>query len=207
MASENHTEQSESDDSTLEDFNVRSITLQLQNQMVGTLPSCILRMFLDDASVRLFDNICGLFKLYSGSSRLATMYIKRIVKMNVRLTIYSSSDILNEEEVNLTYDFHDRCHLAAEIVLRLGRPTHRLMPGVTPTIEKLLQTVEESRDLALRIMERHLSEQTREKFREAVDRFTKMDFFNCIFGEEDSYKELMEKIYNDIEDLMDRGLF
>ncbi|VDP83857.1 unnamed protein product [Echinostoma caproni] len=196
----------EADDGA-ESFNVKSITLQLQSKLVNALPNRILRLFLDDASVRLFDNICALLKMYTGCVKTASMTTKRLFKMNVRLAIYSSTDVLNEHEQNMTFDFHDRCHQAAEIVLRLGRPKRRLLPGISPTIQKLIQSVDEAKCLALAITERHMSENAREKFRSCVDELNNQAFFITIFGKDLRYRELMEKVYDDVEDLMDRGLF
>ncbi|TPP61092.1 Tumor necrosis factor alpha-induced protein 8 protein 2 [Fasciola gigantica] len=190
-----------------ETFNVKSITLNLQRKFMNSIPNGLLRLFLDDSSVRLFDNICALLKLYTGCTKTASQTTKRLFKMNVRLAIYSTADILNNEEQNMIYDFHDRCHQAAEIVLRLGRPKRRLLPGVSPTINKLIQSVDEAKSLALSITERHMDENTREKFRTCVEELNNQEFFTTIFGKDERYRELMEKVYDDVEDLMDRGLF
>ncbi|GAA32761.1 Tumor necrosis factor alpha-induced protein 8-like protein 1 [Clonorchis sinensis] len=194
-------------DDTVEHFNVRAIALRMQSQMVGNVPSGILRLFLDEASVRLFTNICKLLRLYTGSNKTAVAYTKRIVKMNIRLTAFSTADVLNDEEDDMACDFHDRCHLAAEILLRLGRPKRRLLPGVTPTIDKLVDAIQSAKSLALKITERHLKQTTRDKFREAVDFFLNPQFFTTVFSEQECYKGLLEDIYDSIEDLIDRGLF
>ncbi|KAA0196946.1 Tumor necrosis factor alpha-induced protein 8 protein 2 [Fasciolopsis buskii] len=198
---------SQDEDECTEPFSVKSITFHLQRKLLNNLPNGLIRLFLDNSSVRLFDSICALLKLYTGCAKTASQTTKRLFKMNVRLAVYSTTDMLSEDEQNMIYDFHDRCHQAAEIVLRLGRPRRRLMPGVSPTLDKLIQTVDEAKSLALAITERHVGENTREKFRTCVEELNNMDFFSTIFGQDERYKELMEKVYDDVEDLMDRGLF
>ncbi|CAH8493045.1 unnamed protein product [Dicrocoelium dendriticum] len=190
---------------TSESFSVRTITLHMQSKLLDSLPQGILRFFLDDASVRLFDNICKVLQIYSGCHKTAVLYTKRVVKMNIRLTIYSSSDALTDEESSLVYDFHEQSHLTAELVLRLGRPKRCLLPGVKPSIEKLHQTVNTVSDLLTGIMKRHVKATTMEKFQESADYFGNVSFLVAIFREE-KYRQTLDMICDDIEDLMDRGL-
>ncbi|CAL8075972.1 unnamed protein product [Calicophoron daubneyi] len=188
-------------------LSIRSLALQLQNKVVSTLPSGVLKFFMDDAAVRLFDNICRVLNIYAGSPVLANTHTKRMVKMNFQLALQSSSNGLSEEESNLSCDFHDRCHQAAEILLRLGRPKRCLLPGVRPSKEKLIEVINEAKDLVLRAMDAHLKEQTKAKFRESVEYFANRDFMYTVLGNDARYKVVLEQIYTDLEDLMDRGLF
>ncbi|CAH8638124.1 unnamed protein product [Schistosoma margrebowiei] len=194
------------EDST-ERFDPQSISLRAQKKLVGNLPKGIIKLFLDDSSARLFENIFSLIKQYTGNNKLAAYLTKQAIKLNVKALILISNDILSDEQLNHAYEFHEKCHQIAEIALRLGRPKRRLMPGVEPSIDKLIQTMKEANQTLIEAVKHHISQQSQDKFKEFSEFFCRREFVVEVFTNKVKYSMHMEKIYDDLEDMMDRGLF
>ncbi|CAH8870425.1 unnamed protein product [Trichobilharzia szidati] len=194
-------------DDTVERFDPQSISLRAQKKLVGSLPKGIIKLFLDESSARLFENIFSLIKQYTGSSKLAAYLTKQAIKLNVKALILISNNILSDEELNHAYEFHEKCHQVAEISLRLGRPKRRLLPGVEPSIDKLIQMMKEANQTLVDAVKQHISQASQDKFKEFSDFFCQREFVVEVFTNKNKYAAHMEKIYDDLEDMMDRGLF
>lgn len=189
-------------------FNVHAISLNLQQKLMSVLPNQVVRLFLDEAAVRLFDNICRALAVYMGSTAIASKYTKRIVKMNMRIEIFAANEKLSKEEMELSYDFHEKCHYIAEIVVKLAAPHARtLATSFKPTIDTLLEAIQQAETLALQIGKAHLDDATVKKFSEALQCFCDKGLFTALFGDDQKYTEYKERIYDDLQDLLDRGIF
>ncbi|KAK4467441.1 hypothetical protein MN116_009062 [Schistosoma mekongi] len=149
---------SQTTEDLVEHFDPQSISLRAQKKLVGSLLKAIIKLFLDDSSARLFENIFNLIKQYTGNNKLPAYLTKQAIKLNVKALILISNDILSDEQLNHAHEFHEKCHQIAEIELRLGRPKRRLLPGVEPSIDKLIQTMKEANQTLIEAVKQHISQ-------------------------------------------------
>ncbi len=69
-------------DNLKSDFRAKDISLQVQKKLFGKIASKnVVKVFVDDTSANLLDNMNRVIKFYSGDKKVADKIIKNIIKV------------------------------------------------------------------------------------------------------------------------------
>lgn len=192
--------------SNIESFNIQLISLKIQDKLIEHLPKNALKLMMDKTSARLFENIYKVIGLYTENLKYSADVTKQAVKCNVQLLLLVSNDLLNDDELNLVSEFHDMCYRIGDSVLRLGWPKRRALPGPKPSFEDLINLIKKIGNLLTQILGNHFCQNSKEKLSNFIDLFSQQKFIYEVFTNTTKYGLVMHEIYEDLEDMIDRGI-
>ncbi|PAA75520.1 hypothetical protein BOX15_Mlig004618g1 [Macrostomum lignano] len=182
-------------------FSAQSVSLRAQKKLIGKLANQkAVKIFIDATSARAFDSIYRIVKLHTGSRSRAQKTMKHIVKLNMKVAVLYTHDILSESEKALADQFRDRFNdLATDLVL-MQRGRRQLDK------EKLAKQFRDCEAIALRMVRRHLSEKSLTSIRTCSDLFTEPRFLQALFDPSSPLAPHMTSLCQDVQELLDRGV-
>lgn len=191
-------------------FSAQNISIQMQKKLISKFATKkTMKIFIDDTSSRIFDNVFRLINLYLDSKSQSQAMMKNIVKINMKLAVLYVNDVLNEAEKGYVYEFREKFHLIAE-----RTTTNVLRPGSRAAkagmdIEAMSALFKSCEDVILKTIQRHLTVKSQDKVRSSGAFFSDKDFLRFVFVKEGQplpVKVLVHQIAEDLQELLDRGV-
>ncbi|CAF4038145.1 unnamed protein product, partial [Rotaria magnacalcarata] len=106
------------EEETTVNTSAQSLGLRAQKKLLGKISSkSVAKIFIDETSSRVLDNLHKLTRAYSDSKKEADKLLKSIIKTIVKLGILYKNDLFNEYESKCIDEFHNRFHSLAKAVV------------------------------------------------------------------------------------------
>lgn len=191
-------------------FSAQNISIQMQKKLISKFATKkTMKIFIDDTSSRIFDNVFRLINLYLDSKSQSQAMMKNIVKINMKLAVLYVNDVLDEKEKGYVYEFREKFHMIAE-----RTTTNVLRPGSKAAkqgmdIDAMSALFKSCEEVILKTIARHLTVKSQDKVRASGAFFSDKDFLRFVFvkeGQSLPCKVLVHQIAEDLQELLDRGV-
>lgn len=191
-------------------FSAQNISIQMQKKLISKFATKkTMKIFIDDTSSRIFDNVFRLINLYLDSKSQSQAMMKNIVKINMKLAVLYINDVLDEKEKGYVYEFREKFHMIAE-----RTTTNVLRPGSKAAkqgmdIDAMSALFKSCEEVILKTIARHLTVKSQDKVRASGAFFSDKDFLRFVFvkeGQSLPCKVLVHQIAEDLQELLDRGV-
>jgi len=182
-------------------FKARDISIRAQKKLFGRMANKnMAKVFIDDTSADLLDNVYRLAKARNGSKKEAEKVVKNIIKMVLKIGILYRNDQFNAEELNTAEEFKKKFHMAAmtlisfhDVEFSYDRPY-------------LLTLTRDCSALLKRLVQRLLTDKSLGRIDFVFGFFSEPAFLDEMFNRNNPlYREIMSNIVGDMNRLIDRG--
>ncbi|CAF4405508.1 unnamed protein product, partial [Adineta steineri] len=96
----------------------QSLGVRAQKKILSKLSSkSVAKVFIDETSGRILDNLHKLTRGYSGNKKEADKLLRSIIKTIVKLGILYKNNLFNEFELKLIDEFRNRFHSLSKAIV------------------------------------------------------------------------------------------
>lgn len=187
-------------------FSSLSMGLKAQKKILSKMSSkSVAKVFIDDTSGRLLDNVYGLLKEYTGNKKDSEKVVKNIIKIIIKIGILYRNDQFSSEELKLAEDFKKKFRSTAMTIVSFYE--------VDFTSDKtyLLQGIRELSAILHKLVERLLTDKSSQRIDHVFAQFLDGGLWDKIFkqkslpSEEATLRPFTDSIVNDLNSLLDEG--
>ncbi|XP_063244431.1 protein salivary glands marred isoform X2 [Bacillus rossius redtenbacheri] len=183
-----------------EGFKARDIGLRAQKKILGRMANKnIAKVFIDDTTSSLLDNVYRLSKAYTGSKKEAEKLVKNVIKIVIKIGVLYRNGQFSAEELRLAEKFKGRFHAAAMAVVSFYEV------DFSYDRHYLLTALNESRSIMHQLVRNHLSEKSLNRIDSVFGFFANAAFLDSMFRKDSEHRELLGQIVADMNKAMDEG--
>jgi len=161
----------------------------------------VAKVFIDETSGRVLDNLHKLIRSYSGSKKDADKLLKSIIKTIVKLGILYKNDLFTQYELKLIEEFRNRFHSLSKAIVTFYE--------VDFTFDRLFLTrmCKECQDLTHKIISTHLTQKSHIRIDYVFNSVSNLQFLEYVFNPSSTInRAIIKDIVQDMNSLMDAGL-
>ena len=181
-------------------INAQSLALRIQKKVASKMSNKnMAKIFIDETSGRLLDNLFKLVKEYSGSKKVAESILNDIIKVIVKIGILVKNEQLSQEELQVCNNFRQTFHSFAKSALSFYEIEYTFDPR---HLNSLLLTCKSSMHTIIRM---HLTDKSKNRVDNVFNFFADLKFLEEIFRNS-KYSAYMQVVVDDARKLVDEGL-
>uniref|UniRef100_A0A1B6ESN0 Tumor necrosis factor alpha-induced protein 8-like protein n=1 Tax=Cuerna arida TaxID=1464854 RepID=A0A1B6ESN0_9HEMI len=182
-----------------EGFKARDIGLRAQKKILGRMAANknTRKIFIDDNTASLLDNLFKMIRLYTDNKKEAEKLVKHIIKTVIKIGVLYRNDELNAADMACAERFKNKFHAAAMAVLSF----HEV--DFTYDRQYLLSALQEAHANLRQLVQNHLKEKSLQRIDSVFLFFTNPNFLDAVFQRNSEYKEILDKMVEDINYAMD----
>ncbi|XP_077285834.1 tumor necrosis factor alpha-induced protein 8-like protein sigmar isoform X2 [Arctopsyche grandis] len=181
-------------------FRARDIGLRAQKKILSRMTNKnVVKVFIDDNSASLLDNLYKLAKIHSGNKKEAEKLVKNIIKVIIKLGVLYRNEQFSQEELQAADKFWNKFQLAQmavisfyEVDFSYDRPY-------------LMNAFNESHQALRFIVQKHLTEKSLSRIDWVFAFFNNAKFLDGLFKKDSEYSETLSKLVADMHKAMDSG--
>jgi transcription termination factor NusB len=161
----------------------------------------IAKVFIDEASGRILDNLHKLTRNYSGSKKEADKLLKSIIKTIVKVGILYRNDLFTEYELKLIENFRNRFHSLSKAIVTFYE--------VDFTFDRVFLTrmCKDCQDLTHQIISTHLTTKSHARIDYVFNTISNLQFLEYVFNPNlPTNRAIIKEIVENMNSLMDAGL-
>ena len=180
-------------------FDSKGLGLRAQKKLLGKMANKkIAKAFIDDTSARLLDNLYKIAKEYA-DKKTAEKVMKDLIKTVIKIGILYKNNQFNRDELKTAENFKKKFHTVSMTVVSFYE--------VDFTFDKnyLHTSLNECSAMLKQLVERHLTEKSLGRIENVFGFFGNPVFLDTLFRSDSSYRELLGRIVNDINKMMEEG--
>nr|CAG4641296.1 EOG090X0GLS [Eulimnadia texana] len=183
-----------------DNFRARDIALKAQKKLLSRMSTKgVAKVFIDENSASLLDNVYRLCKTYTQSKKDAEKIVKNIIKIVVKIGVLARNEQFTKEELALASDFQKKFHTSAKTVISF----HEV--DFSYDQKFLIQSLNECRNLLKQIVQNHLTDKSLGRIDMVFNFFANPPFLDLLFKRNSEYHEIMGRIVTDMHNAMDKG--
>ncbi|UJR26946.1 hypothetical protein I4U23_008254 [Adineta vaga] len=180
----------------------QSLGVRAQKKLLSKISSkSVAKVFIDETSGRVLDNLHKLIRGYSGSKKEADKLLKAIIKTIVKLGILYKNNLFTDFESKLIDDFRNRFHSLSKAIVTFYE--------VDFTFDRLFLTrmCKECQELTHKIVSTHLTQKSHTRIDYIYNYVSNLQFLDYVFNPNaTSNRAIIKDIVEDMHSLMDAGL-
>ncbi|CAF3590478.1 unnamed protein product [Rotaria sordida] len=180
----------------------QSLGIRAQKKLLSKISSkSVVKVFIDDTSSHVLDNLHKLIRAYSDSKKEADKLLKSIIKTIVKLGILYKNNLFNEYELKLIEDFRSRFHSLSKAIVTFYE--------VDFTFDRVFLTrmCKECQDLTHKIISTHLTQKSHIRIDYIFNYLSNLQFIEYVFNSNSTAtRAIIKEIVQDMNSLMDAGL-
>ncbi|CAF0746307.1 unnamed protein product, partial [Didymodactylos carnosus] len=180
----------------------QTLGIRAQKKLLGKLSSkSVAKVFIDDTSGRILDNIHKIARGYTNSKKEADKLLKYVIKTIVKLGILYKNDLFTDHELKLIDDFRNRFHSLCKAVVTFYE--------VDFTFDRsfLVRVLKECQELTHKIIASHLTQKSHERIDHVFNFFGNLAFLEYAFDPKlDKNRAIVGQIVEDMNSLINDGL-
>lgn len=181
-------------------ISAQSLALRVQKKVASKMSNKnMAKIFIDDTSGRLLDNLYKLVKEYSANKKLAESILNDIIKVIVKIGILVKNEQLSGEEIKNCDNFRQSFHLFTKSALSFFEIEY------TFDLKHLQKLLVSCRSYMHDIIRGHLTDKSKNRVDNVFNFFTESKFLEEIFRNA-KYSSIMKVIFEDARKLVDDGL-
>ena len=188
------------DDNNNTTLNSHSLALRVQKNIASKMSSkTVAKVFIDETTGRLLDNLYKLAKEHSKSKKEAEKLLKNIIKIIIKIGILYKNDQFNNEELKICDDFRNKFHFLTKSALSFYE--------VDYTFDKqhLSDSLKKCKEMTHAIIRRHLTDKSKERVDHVYDFFSDQKFLEDVYKSTGPYRHILGLIVDDARRLLDDG--
>lgn len=181
-------------------MSAQSLALRVQKKVASKMSNKnMAKIFIDETSGRLLDNLYKLVKDYSGNKKIAETILNDIIKVIVKIGILVKNEQLSPSEIKNCDNFRQSFHLFTKSALSFYEIEYTFDPKYLNNI--LVSCHSYMHD----IIRGHLTDKSKKRVDNVFNFFTEIKFLEEIFRN-GKYSVIMKAIFDDARKLVDQGL-
>ncbi|GLH16098.1 Tumor necrosis factor alpha-induced protein 8-like protein [Gryllus bimaculatus] len=183
-----------------EGFRARDIGLRAQKKILSRMANkSVAKVFIDDTTASLLDNVYKLAKAYTGNKKEAEKLVKNIIKVVIKLGVLYRNGQFSSEELSHAERFKGRFHAAAMAVVSFYEV------DFSYDRHYLLTALGEARAALRLLVQRHLTDKSLARVDAVFAFFANAAFLDAVFRKDSEHRELLARIVADMNRAMDEG--
>ncbi|CAF3352918.1 unnamed protein product [Rotaria socialis] len=177
-----------------------SLGIRAQKKLLSKLSSkSVAKIFIDETSGRILDNIHRLARNYSGKKD-ADKLLKSIIKTIVKMGILYKNDLFTEHEIKLIDEFRNRFHSLAKSIVTLYEVDFKFDRSI------LTRMCQECQELTHKIVSTHLTPKSHARIDYVFNYASNIQFLEYSFNPNSTTnRAIIKEIIEDMHTLMDAG--
>lgn len=177
-----------------------SLGVRAQKKLLSKLSSkSVAKIFIDETSGRILDNIHKLARNYSGKKD-ADKLLKSIIKSIVKMGILYKNDLFSEQQLKLIDEFRNRFHSLAKSIITLYQVDFKFDRSV------LTRMCIECQELTHKIISTHLTQKSHARIDYVFNYVSNLQFLEDSFNPNSTInRAIIKEIVEDMQSLMDAG--
>jgi len=176
----------------------QSFGVRTQKKLLSKISSkSVAKVFIDDTSGRILDNLHKLAKGYTGSKKEADKLLKYVIKTIVKLGILYKNDLFTDHELKLIDDFRNRFHSLCKAIVTFYE--------VDFTFDRafLTRVIKECQELTHKIITTHLTQKSHERIDHVFNFISNLQFLEYAFDQKlEKNRQAIGQIVTDMNSLM-----
>ncbi|XP_063696753.1 tumor necrosis factor alpha-induced protein 8-like protein [Culicoides brevitarsis] len=174
-------------------FKAKDIGLRAQKKILSRMASKnMAKVFIDDTTSCLLDNIYKLIKLQTNNKKDAERIVKNIIKIVIKIAVLNKNDQFDAEEKQLANKFYDKFLRLQMIITSFHEVDYSYDQAfILPKIKEIHQMLKD-------LVRRNLTDKSLMRIDEVFEFFQNPEFLDKLFTQNPSYRELMDKIVADM---------
>ncbi|XP_054720271.1 protein salivary glands marred-like [Uloborus diversus] len=181
-------------------FRAKDIGFRAQKKLLSRMANkSIAKVFIDDTTGNLLDNLYRLGRGQSGNKKEAEKVVKNIIKIVIKIGILYRNDQFNQDELWTAEKFKQKFHSTAMAIISFFEVEFSYDRNF------LLQSLNECRALIKNLVVRHLTEKSINRIEHVFNFFANPGFLDDVFSRDSPHKEVLGRIISDMHKLMEDG--
>ncbi|KAG5878122.1 hypothetical protein JTB14_012970 [Gonioctena quinquepunctata] len=181
-------------------FKARDIGLRAQKKILSRMAGKnIAKVFIDDTTSSLLDNLYRLAKQYSNNRKESEKLIKNIIKVVIKLGVLHRNNMFSEEELKQAEKFKAKFRIAEMAIISFYEVDFSYDRNY------IVQALRESQKCLEIIVSKHLTDKSLTRIESVFSFFANEQFLDSIFKRDSEYREILGRVVNDINKAIDNG--
>ncbi|XP_019767780.1 tumor necrosis factor alpha-induced protein 8-like protein isoform X2 [Dendroctonus ponderosae] len=181
-------------------FKARDIGLRAQKKILSRMAGKnIAKVFIDDVTASLLDNLYRLAKQYSNNKKEAEKLIKNIIKVVIKLGVLHRNNLLTDEDLRFAEKFKNKFRMAAMTIISFYEVDFSYDRNY------LVQVLGDSQKILQSIICRHLTDKSVNRVESVFSFFGNERFLDAIFKRDSEYREALGRVVNDLNKGIENG--
>lgn len=181
-------------------INSHSLALRVQKNLASKMASKqVAKVFIDETTGRILDNLFKLAKDFSGSKKEAEKLLKDTIKIIIKIGILFKNEQFNNDELRLCDEFRHKFHLLTKSALSFYE--------IDYTFDKkyLHDSLNECKQITHQIIKRHLTDKSKQRVDHVYGFFSDQKFLEEIYKPSSIHKPTFSLVVEDARRLIDDG--
>lgn len=181
-------------------FKAKDIGLRAQKKILSRMASKnMAKVFIDETTSSLLDNVYRLTKLHLGNKKDAEKLVKNIIKIVIKMAILQKNEVFSDEETRKTNAFYQKFMKLQMSIVSFFEVDFSF------DLLYLQKLITEVHELLKEIVRNHLTEKSLGKIDEIFESFNNPQFLEALFKADSPHREVMGKIVEDLNKVMEQG--
>ncbi|KAL1509426.1 hypothetical protein ABEB36_004166 [Hypothenemus hampei] len=181
-------------------FKARDIGLRAQKKILSRMAGkSIAKVFIDDVTASLLDNLYRLAKEYSKNKKEAEKLIKNIIKIVIKLGVLYRNNLLLENEQVLAHMLKGKLRKIAMGIISFYEVDFSYDRNY------LMKALQEAKDILNSIICRHLTDKSLNRVESIFSFFGNEGFLDAIFNTNSEYRDTLGRVVADLNKAIENG--
>jgi Domain of unknown function (DUF758) len=181
-------------------FKAKDIGLRAQKKILSRMATKnVAKVFIDETSGSLLDNVYRLAKLQFGNKKDAEKLVKNIIKIVIKLAILQKNNCFTEEETKKTEAFYQKFLKLQMSIISFFEVDFSF------DLNYLQKLISEVHKLLKEIVNNHLTDKSLSRIDEIFESFNDSHFLESIFKPDGPHRAVMEKICEDLNKILEQN--
>ncbi|KAL7028948.1 hypothetical protein ACKWTF_006049 [Chironomus riparius] len=181
-------------------FKAKDIGLRAQKKILSRMASKnIAKVFIDETTASLLDNVYRLTKQQYGSKKDAEKLVKNIIKIVIKIAILQKNNCFTEDETKKTDTFFKKFLKLQMSIISFFEVDFSF------DLTYLQKLISEIHQLLKDIVRNHLTDKSLARIDEIFESLNNPQFLESIFRHDGPHKEVMGKICEDLNKILEQN--
>lgn len=181
-------------------FSSKNFAIQAQKKVLGKIASNkkVAKVFVDDITSGLFDQLYAIAKRDTGSKKEAEKLLKDLIKIAVKIGVLYRNNQFNEEELKTAQIFRNQFKTTAMTIVSFYEVEFSYDQHF------LMRSLDESKKSLHTLISTHLTQKSHGRVDHVYDYFSNGELLDKLF-QSDDYKNVLKGIVDGLNKMMENG--
>ncbi|XP_019412448.1 PREDICTED: tumor necrosis factor alpha-induced protein 8-like protein 2 [Crocodylus porosus] len=181
------------------EFSARNLVLQAEKKMLSRMAGkATATLLLDEVSGEVLDELYRVSKQHTRDRAMAQRVIKDLVKVAVKVAVLFRNGCFSPTELDLAEDFRRKLRQGALTAVSFQEVEFTFEAGV------LAGLLAESRDLLLRLVDKHLTPKSHGRIRHVFDHFGDAALLSHLYSP-GPYRPHLDRLCHGLNQMLEDG--
>lgn len=181
-------------------LNSQSLGLRIQKKIASKMSNkTVAKIFIDDTTGRILDNLHKLVKDYSKNKKQAETIINSVIKIIIKIGLLYKNEQLSADELRQCDSFRQTFHLFVKSALSFYEIDYTFDKKYLHTSLKNCQSQIQN------IVKTHLTDKSKHKIDNVFNFFSDQQFLETVFTPNSPFSSTLKQIVDDARLLVEEG--